>query len=108
MKNKKGMTLIEIIIAIAIMGIITVSFLNIFASGYIGILSGGKHTKVAYDGQKQVENSILNSTSSHPQTLNITFTDSASTQVETQGNAIVEEVIDGRYKIEVTTFIPNP
>ena len=41
-ENNKGFTLIEIILAIAILGIIIVSFMSIFSSGIKNIFSAGK------------------------------------------------------------------
>ncbi|MHB1454470.1 MAG: prepilin-type N-terminal cleavage/methylation domain-containing protein [Saccharofermentanales bacterium] len=53
MKNKKnqGMTLLEIIIAIAILGLLAGVFLSSFSTGYINIFNMGIKTKAMYRAQ---------------------------------------------------------
>lgn len=41
-KNKKGMTLLEVLIALAILGIITISFITFFTNTNLGITYSGK------------------------------------------------------------------
>ncbi|MTI70166.1 MAG: prepilin-type N-terminal cleavage/methylation domain-containing protein [Firmicutes bacterium] len=45
MENNKGITLIEIIVSIAIIGIISLTFLSIFSDGFINIIASGKKSK---------------------------------------------------------------
>ncbi len=59
MKKNNGLTLIEIIIAIALLGIITVSFLPVFASQLKNIIIGGGITEDAFDDQGIVEEIIF-------------------------------------------------
>jgi prepilin-type N-terminal cleavage/methylation domain-containing protein len=47
--NKKGMTLVEIIVAIAILGIMAAAFLTVFVSGYSVIFSMGRKTQAMND-----------------------------------------------------------
>ena len=56
--NRKGMTLIELIVAMAIIGIIAVVFLRSFSSGYIGILNGGKRAKAMSSAQSLIDREI--------------------------------------------------
>lgn len=44
-RKKNGMTLVEIIIALAIIGIMAISFLTIFTTGFSTIFSMGRRTK---------------------------------------------------------------
>ena len=99
------MTLIEVIVSMAILGIIAVAFLNIFASGFIGVLSSGKRTEVGYEAQQAVEEAIDLQTSGADK-VTIVFPDGPSLEIE--GYMIVEEVNNGKEKIKITTFIPNP
>ncbi len=50
-KRNQGFTLIEIIIAIAILGLLVGVFLNSFTSGYINIYNMGSKTKAMYHAQ---------------------------------------------------------
>ena len=59
-KNKKGFTLIEIIVSIAIMGIISVAFLTMFTSGIIGISNSGEKSNSHYTAQSQMESNVNN------------------------------------------------
>lgn len=54
-KSRRGMTLIEIVIAIAILGIITAVFLSSFTTGYINIFNMGKKTKAMYQAQTMLD-----------------------------------------------------
>lgn len=57
MRNQRGMTLIELIIAIAILGIISVTFLNMFGSGYTHIFRAGNRTKTIAELQAIIDKS---------------------------------------------------
>ena len=112
-KNNKGMTLIEIIIAMAILAIIGVTFLNVFGSGYIGIVSGGKHTKTAYKAQQLVEKEIIdNPVVTQKNSPTITFPGTTRTIQRLGREIVITENYNGytKYKTEITTFIaiPNP
>ena len=49
--NNKGLTLVEILVALAVLGIILVAFLNIFLSGYTTIFSMGHKTEAMAEAQ---------------------------------------------------------
>lgn len=103
--KSSGMTLIEVIISIAILGILTIVFLNMFTSGYIGVVNAGKRTIVGYDAQKAVEESMT-SLSAGYETIEINFSDGPTFIID--GHKIEKEVISGNQSIKITTFIPNP
>lgn len=52
---KKGMTLIEIIVALAIFGIISIAFLPMFASGFSTIANAGFRTNSTMSVQSYIE-----------------------------------------------------
>lgn len=58
LKKDKGMTLIEVIIAIAIIGIIALGILQMFTMSMVVISSAGKKTQSAYDAQSHSENTL--------------------------------------------------
>jgi len=59
MKRFNGLTLIEIIIAIALIGIISVGFISVFASQFSHIVKGSEITVDAFDNQGQFEDLIF-------------------------------------------------
>lgn len=58
MKNYKGLTLIEVILSIAIIGIISISLLPIFNIGLKNIVNAGSRTKNVYEAQTSINNFI--------------------------------------------------
>lgn len=60
MKRQEGLTLIEVILAIALLGIISVSFISVFASQLKNIVDGGHITQDVFDDQGSVEEIIYN------------------------------------------------
>ncbi|AOT68180.1 prepilin-type N-terminal cleavage/methylation domain-containing protein [Geosporobacter ferrireducens] len=120
--NSKGLTLVELIISIAIVGIIAVAFLGIFTSGITGIISGGNLTKAGYVAQQAMENQIeglaISSTavtastnppipSLPPVAVTLNFT-GVAVPITVNGKVEQIEYDDGRYRINIGTFIPNP
>lgn len=58
---QKGFTLIEVILSIALLGIISVAFLTMFSSGIFGIINSGKNSVSHYTAQSQIESNINDS-----------------------------------------------
>lgn len=61
-KIKKGFTLIELIVSIALLAIISISFLAMFLNGITGIINAGKKSTNHYNAQDEIEKNIDNST----------------------------------------------
>jgi prepilin-type N-terminal cleavage/methylation domain-containing protein len=59
MKNKKGLTLIEVIISIAIIGILAVSTLSIFDAGLLNIIRAGKRTETVLEVKDGIDLLII-------------------------------------------------
>ncbi len=104
--KKKGMTLVELIIAIAILGIIMVSFLSMFTTGFIGIMNASKHTEAGYEAQKDMENSISSDPNTGAVLIEIDFPDGVT--IDSTGKILEEEVDHDGRTINIKTFVPNP
>lgn len=58
MKNKKGFTLIEVILSIAIIGIIAIFVVTIFGSGFRNIINSGKRTQEVFELESLINEGI--------------------------------------------------
>jgi prepilin-type N-terminal cleavage/methylation domain-containing protein len=107
-KSKKGMTLIEIIISIAILGILAVSFLTLFVTGFSGITGAGNRSKAQYNVQTKIEEELNSSTSpAGTDTIIINFLNSTTDKIEVQGKIKAENTIFNGKKANITFFKPN-
>lgn len=116
MKKRKGLTLIEIILAMLILGMVTVVFLTIFNTGNRNIASSGDKTKILYDIQKQVDNRIKEVEDPEYAELEKETTKeidgvtiiTEDLEVEIKAHKIAGKLITGRKDgIEITTFVPD-
>lgn len=99
MKNiKKGMTLIELIVCLALIGIIAVTFLPMFTAGIKYIANAGNKSQTIYVSQDQTENKLLNGAST-TSTDNITITFPGLTPITMSG----EKITNG----SIRAFIPQ-
>lgn len=57
-RTQKGLTLIEIVISIGILGIISVAFLSMFSTSLSEIFKSGRASTSHYEAQYKMENSI--------------------------------------------------
>lgn len=53
--NHKGMTLIEIIVAMAVLGIVAVSFLGIFSGSFINIMNFGRRSTAVMEANSMID-----------------------------------------------------
>ena len=60
-EKKKGYTLVEVIIALAMIGILAISFLSIFTSGFRTIARTGHRAIAAYGSQQQLSTKVVSS-----------------------------------------------
>lgn len=105
MKNKKGMTLIELIVSIALIGIIVVGFLPAFTVGFAMIAKAGSTSKAQYNTQAQTEKDLSSGPSVTSDTLDIKFSDNSTIQSSGQIKS-QSSTVNGR-QVNVTFFIPQ-
>ncbi len=92
--NRKGLTLLEVIISLAIIGILAVVYFSIFTTGFTGIVRANSKNIASFNIQKEVESELNDNTNPTGSTLIINLPDNST---ETINGAIVyvEEEIDG-------------
>lgn len=111
-KGMKGLTLVEILVALAIIGILFVAFSGVFVNGLTGIYKAGDRNEADYVAQKAIENRISGNTASFS---NTSCTETAATLSISFGSNIIQEsgIIldisynDGEYNVSLVTFIPD-
>lgn len=96
-KSTRGFTLIEIIISIAILGIIVVALLPVFTAGFKGIASAGNKSKTSYQSQDLTEVKIAEGAASSSTSLTIVFPGVASVTMDG------EKVVNG----SIVLFMPK-
>ena len=101
--NNGGFTLIEVVLSMAILGIIVAVFLNLFSASLIWVISGGNKGMAFNDAQKDVEEQIsLNESIS---ALNLEIVLGGKTYT-IPGGLIESNQIVGKKDSTLYTFIP--
>lgn len=93
----KGFTLVEIIVALAIVGILAVSFLPMFTLAFKTVFSSGYKSEEIFHDQKSMENLIADPNADDIDSLSIAFPDGYIISVEGQ------EMTNGEFKM----FMPE-
>jgi prepilin-type N-terminal cleavage/methylation domain-containing protein len=115
-KHKSGLTLIELIVSLAILGILAVSFFSMFSSGAIGVFRGGKRSKNTYTIQQATENIInTNTTAAYSSgnplaastsgNLSISFPSVATLSIP--GREVTVSYSDSSAPVDITIFLPD-
>lgn len=114
LRNNNGFTLIEVIVSIAILGIVVISFQYLFTFAYTQIISAGHKSEATFESHQEVEKriagdlsngSVISTTGS---TITINLPASSSITIPPQSGTVItfKAVKDGRTGT-VTTFLPD-
>lgn len=95
LNNKKGFTLIELIISLAVLMIILVAFISMFTNGFITVITMGNKSKATMEGQEIIDRVYVES--------DITNEDSLQNSIST---ILDEEGLSGQY-VDYTDNITN-
>lgn len=90
--NTKGFTLVEILVSIALLGIMAISMLPLFTNGYRWIINAGNKSKIIYVAQEQVENKIVQGASNTLKEITITFPSVSDPVIQT-GEEVIQDSI---------------
>jgi prepilin-type N-terminal cleavage/methylation domain-containing protein len=104
MNNRKGITLIEVIISIAIIGLLGIASLNIFDTGLKNINRAGLRTVNILEVKKEVDNQIMDITTGTENEATVILPGD-STEIF-NGRLIEVTNIDG-VDVEIITFVAN-
>lgn len=111
-KIKKGFTLVELIVAMAIVAIILSSVVPMLLLGYKQIIASGNKNISAVSAQKKVEDTLAGNVNNY---TNVTLTDKGNSTINMTFNGVSYEVtgnnieIDysGKQPFKINTFKPN-
>ncbi|TJX16300.1 type II secretion system protein [Tissierella creatinini] len=71
--DNRGMTLIEVLLSLAIVGIIAISLLPMFSNGIKFLVNNGNQIKAMYEGQDLIEQEISKAATSEENTMSVVF-----------------------------------
>jgi prepilin-type N-terminal cleavage/methylation domain-containing protein len=107
-KYKKGLTLIEVVVSIAILGLMSISFLSMFSGGINWIFKSGNKSSAQYTSQEKIENIIYSesnadgiNSSSNPLTIKLNF---SGKEYNVSGRKIDVEASNNNQVAKYTTF----
>lgn len=101
-KNNKGLTLIEVIITVAIIGIITIPILTMFNSGLNNISKAMKRTEDVFEIKDDVNQAIIQSIEGEITTIKVKIP-SLNINKDVEGKMVTVE----KDNIQIITFVPN-
>ena len=104
MKYRKGLTLIEVIIALAIIGMISISVMSIFSTGLNNIVKAGNRTVAINEEQKNIDMLIDNYKNIDEKEIDLQIIFTENLKIDVKGK-IVSSSDD---KTKITTFVPKP
>jgi prepilin-type N-terminal cleavage/methylation domain-containing protein len=96
MSNRRGFTLIEMIISIAIIGVIAVAFLPLFTTSFKWIADAGRRSDTLFNSQDASEEKILQGASTNAGHLNFDFTFSDGTgavNIQVEGEHVQNDTL---------------
>lgn len=109
--KKSGYTLVEVIIALAMIGIIAISFLSIFTSGFRTIARTGHQAVAAYGSQQQLSAKVVDADaldSDEYTEQKLTFTFKSGPIIEVDVRVIETEVDVNGNKSKMNGFVLAP
>jgi len=107
LKNSSGLTLIETIISIAIIGIIAIGILSVLSSGFAFIMRAGDISDATFRSKSQIETTVNSfNTDPSPTNLSIVFSsDNSTISAKGQVETITQNV--GNIEVDITFFQPK-
>lgn len=112
-RKSNGVTLIELIISIAILALLVITFSGMFTSGIKTILISGNRSDKDYEVQKVIEGKIISPTPGVDGNVVTTVENTEikikfnSKEIRVPGKAVKSEFDGGKSNVVFTTFVPD-
>jgi len=106
LKKETGASLVEILICMALVGIIAMTILPSITFGHLQLTESGNRTKAIYAVRQMTENELVNHSASGHDTLSITF---GGVSIDVKGRIVESEESFGTKgdKARLRVFIPD-
>ena len=108
MKKNDGFTLIEVIISVAIIGILSMSFMSVFNTSIVNIVRAGNRTiGVDLAEAEMLENGVVIGESVE---IEVILTDGIKQKITgstRKGTINVNKGMLGQVEVSIETFVPN-
>lgn len=95
MKKQPGLTLVELIAAMAILGIILISFLSLFTTALTNVYRSGDQVSALNQASGSVESKVASGTTDYTTTLTLSATDGSVTIEIDGGTASTQSTVNG-------------
>ena len=101
-RNQNGFTIIEVLVAMAILVLFITAFSALFVQSYVGIINAGNKNNASYDAQAEAEQRIAEENSDSSSTYTITF---GSININIKGGNISVDRTRNGQKSSMLTFL---
>lgn len=104
---RRAMTLVEVIVAMAVIGIISISMITLFTSAFVHIARAGNTSEALFQAHKQIETVLVHKSAElTPTNIELTFS-SDGTTIISEGNVIKVNYLINKSEVEITFFHPK-
>lgn len=94
--HKRGYTLVEVILALAILGILAAGLLPVFVSAFMQIVTAGERSETLHEAQNIAENAIYQGVEGNSDQITFTFSNNGSDpfQIELWGEFVENGTVE--------------
>lgn len=112
--DSKGLTLIEVIVALSILLVVTTSFLTLFTNGFSTIFSAGQKTTAVFKAQEVMEGQLAGLPVPSGTVENVTVTEKTSANlsinfdgkiIQVKGKTLEVEYRDNKQNVKFNSFM---
>ena len=107
-REEAGFTLVEVVVAIIVLSLVAVVFLQLYNGNLFAIMSSGQITQDLYVVQSALEEAILTPSDEEesPRLLSIVFPTSSGSSIELKVNGFFRTESSKDEKVSATVFVP--